>query len=507
MTIETFDWWLLGAAIVVLIAVLAVRVAGRLGLPGLLVYLAIGVVIGESGLGIEFDDARLAQLIGYTALIIILAEGGITTRWSEVKGSLWLGMTLAIVGTAVSTSVVAAVSHYLLGFDWRLAFLLGAVVSATDAAAVFSVLRKVPLPPRLAGALESESGLNDAPTVLLVTLLSTTAHDPHAWYEYGAIVGWELLGGTVVGFLVGWLGASLIRRVALPASGLYPLAVLGLAFLAYAGSAALHASGFAAVYVASLVLGNAKLPHRRSILSFVEGLTWLAQVGLFVMLGLLAWPGRIGLETVAYALVIGVALTFLARPLGVALSALPFRMPLRQGAFLSWAGLRGAIPIVLATIPLAAARPVPRADLLFDIVFVLVIVLTLAQGPTLPWVARRLGVVEGDRVADLEVEAGPLDLLDADLLEIKILATSKLAGVEVGELRLPPGASVSLLVRNGQPMVPTASTPLRAGDDVLVVTPRRVRDATERRLRAVSREGRLARWRYRRPVPPPEPPS
>jgi cell volume regulation protein A len=225
---------------------------------------------------------------------------------------------------------------------------------------------------------------------------------------------------------------------------------------------------------------------------------WLAQVGLFVMLGLLAWPGRIGLDTLAYALVIGVALTFVARPIAVTVSALPFHLPVRQGAFLSWAGLRGAIPIVLATIPLASDVAVPGSELLFDIVFVLVIVLTLAQGPTLPWVARRLGVIEADRVADLEVEAGPLDMLDADLLEIKILATSKLAGVEVGELRLPVGASVSLLVRNGQPMVPNLSTPLRAGDDVLVVTPRRVRAATERRLRAVSREGRLARWRHHR---------
>jgi potassium/hydrogen antiporter len=334
--------------------------------------------------------------------------------------------------------------------------------------------------------------------VLLVTLLSTYLHGTHPWYEYTLIAGWELIGGAVFGLLTGLGGAWLIRKAALPSSGLYPLAVLSLAFLAYAGAVALHASGFAAVYLAALVLGNARLPHRRSILSFVEGLAWLAQIGLFVMLGLLAWPGRIGLDTLVYALVIGVALTFLARPLAVLVSALPFRLPVREGTFLSWAGLRGAIPIVLATIPLAADVPVPNAELLFDIVFVLVIALTLAQGPTLPWVARRLGVAVGDRVADLEVEAGPLDMLDADLLEIKILATSKLAGVEVGELRLPPGASVSLLVRDGRPIVPDLSTPLRAGDDVLVVTPRRVRDATERRLRAVSREGRLARWRYRR---------
>ncbi|MGH3371915.1 MAG: potassium/proton antiporter [Nocardioidaceae bacterium] len=482
---------LLGAA-VMLAAILAVRASVRVGLPSLLIYLLMGVVLGEAGLGINFEDANVAHALGFAALVLILAEGGLTTQWQEIRPAMGMGVALATLGVAVSIAVMAVSAHYLFGLDWQLAILLGAVTSPTDAAAVFSVLRRVPLPRRLMGVLEAESGLNDAPTVLLVTLVSTGAAMDHGLLGFVGIVVYELALGVTVGLGVGFGGAWMMRRLALPSSGLYPIAVLALTVLAYSGAAALHASGFAAVYVAALVLGNSELPHRAATRSFSEGVAWLAQIGLFVMLGLLASPGRISLEHVLYAVALGLVLTLVARPLSVVACAFVGRMSLREQAFLSWAGLRGAVPIVLTTFPLA--NDVDRATELFDIVFVMVVIYTLLTGPTLPWTARLLQVTTAGEPRDLEVEAAPLERIAADLLQVTITRKSRLHGVEVGELRLPVGASVALIVRDGQTRVPDDRTVLRRGDDLLVVTPRKVREETEDRLRLVSRSGRLAQW-------------
>ncbi|MGH8966118.1 MAG: potassium/proton antiporter, partial [Actinomycetes bacterium] len=302
---QQLDSVLLIGAVVLLGAILAVRLSVGVGLPSLLAYLMMGVLLGEAGLGIQFDDANIAHALGFAALVVILAEGGLTTQWHEIRPSMRFGVALATIGVAVSVTVVAVGAHFLLGIDWRLAILLGAVTSPTDAAAVFSVLRRVPLPRRLTGVLEAESGLNDAPTVLLVTLVSTNAALDQGVLGFAGIVFYELALGVLVGLAVGFGGGWVMRRVALPASGLYPIAVLTLAVLAYAGSAALHASGFAAVYVAALVLGNSELPHRAATRSFAEGVAWLAQIGLFVMLGLLASPGRISLEHVLMAIFAG----------------------------------------------------------------------------------------------------------------------------------------------------------------------------------------------------------
>ena len=486
------DSVLLLGAVVMLAAILAVRVSVGMGLPSLLLYLLMGVLLGEAGLGIEFEDANVAHALGFAALVLILAEGGLTTQWGEIRPVMKHGVALATVGVGVSVTVMAVGAHYLFGLDWQLAVLLGAVTSPTDAAAVFSVLRRVPLPRQLTGVLEAESGLNDAPTVLLVTLVSTGAALDHGVIGFVGIVLYELALGVAGGLLVGFGGAWVMRRVALPSSGLYPIAVLTLTILAYAGTAALHASGFAAVYTAALVLGNSELPHRTATRSFSEGVAWLAQIGLFVMLGLLVSPGRISLEHVAIAVLAGLLLTVVARPLSVFACSFVGRMNLREQLFVSWAGLRGAVPIVLATIPLADA--VPQSTELFDIVFVMVVIYTLLTGPTLPWVARVLGVAHREEPRDLEVEAAPLERIAADQLQVNITRKSRLHGVEVSELRLPAGVSVSLIVRDGHTMVPDGRTVLRRGDDLLVVTPRKLREETEERLRKVSRSGRVTQW-------------
>jgi cell volume regulation protein A len=493
MDVHDLDRILLAGAAVLLVAIVAVRLTGRLGLPSLLIYLGMGLLLGESALGIQFEDAELAHALGFAALVIILTEGGLTTRWNEVRPVMPLGVVLATVGVAISVGVVACVAHFVLGLDWQISVLLGAVTSPTDAAAVFSVLRRVPIRPRLRGALEAESGLNDAPTVLLVTLVSTGAVSDHGMAYFAGLVLYELVIGALFGLLIGWAAVGLLRRVALGSAGLYPLAIVSLAFVSYAGGTVLlHVSGFAAVYVTSLVLGRAELPHRLATKSFVDGIAWLAQIGLFVMLGLLASPGRIRLDDVLLALVIGVAVTVVGRFLAVTVSATPFRMPWREQTFIAWAGLRGAVPIVLATIPLA--EKVPQADRVFDVVFVLVVVFTLLQGPSLPWLAKRLGVLDDNAAHEVDIDVAPLESLGADMLQIQIPSESKLAGVEIGELRLPEGVSVSLVIRKKQAFVPERRTVLRAGDAVLVVAPSALREQTVRRLRAVSRAGRLAGW-------------
>ncbi|WP_027927742.1 potassium/proton antiporter [Amycolatopsis benzoatilytica] len=475
--------------LVLLVSVVAVRVSIRLGFPSLLLYLGIGVVLGEAGFGIRFDNPALTQALGLAALVLILTEGGLTTRWSSVKASLRPGIMLSTVAVAISIAVTGAALHWLLGLDWRMALLWGSVLASTDAAAVFSVLRTAGVGRRLVGALELESGINDAPAyIAVVVLASGEAVD----WSLPLLVIYELLTGLALGVAFGWLGAQALRRAALPATGLYPLATVAVCVLAYSSGQLAHASGLLATYVAGLVLGNSKLPHRSDTLSFAEGLGWLAQIGLFVLLGLFASPSRL-LEALVPGLVAGAVVLLLARPLSVVLSVLPFRLPWRDQAFLSWAGLRGAVPIVLAMIPLS--QGVPGADRLVDAVFVLVIVLTLLQGATLSPLARVLGLAKSGQAQEIEVDAAPLDELGAELLQVRIQKGSKLHGVYLSELRLPVGATVSLVVRGGTGFTPQKTSRLQVGDQLLVVATADVRDATEARIRAVDRAGRLARWR------------
>jgi cell volume regulation protein A len=482
---------LLVSCVVLLVAVLAVRLASRTGLPSLLIYLGIGLVVGEAGLGVSFSDYALTADLGLVALAVILAEGGLTTRWSVVRPALPFAVVLSTLGVAVSVTVVAGLTHAFLDVDWRTAVILGSVVASTDAAAVFSVLRRLPLRGRVRAALEAESGLNDAPVVVLVVLASSDAWATTAPLALLGTVAFELVAGAVVGLVAGRLGRELLLRAALPSAGLYPLASVGLVLLAFAGANALHASGFLAAYVAGIVLGNSRLPHRRAVLGFAGSLALMAEAGLFVLLGLLASPERL-VRSVPEALAIGLAATFLARPLAVVLSAAPFRLPWREQAFLSWAGLRGAVPIVVATIPVTEG--LPGAERVVDVVFVLVVVFTLVQAPTLPLLGRLLGVVEPGQARDLEVESAPLDDLRADLVRVRVLPGSRLHGVYVEELRLPAGAQVTLIVREGRSLVPGPHTHFQHGDQVLLVVPSDLRAEAESRLRAVARGGKLARW-------------
>lgn len=485
---------LLVGSLTLIVAIAAVRLSVKTGFPSLLLYLGLGMVLGQDLIGIPFESPTLAQSLGYAALVIILIEGGLTTDWAAIRPSVGPAVALSTVGVVVSVVVVAIGTRVLLDLPWTTAWLLGAITASTDAAAVFSVLRRVPLPRRVSGVLEAESGFNDAPVVILVTVFATRAADPvHAlgWVEVGALAVFELAGGAIIGLAIGWLGARFLSRVRTGTSGLFAIAVITLGVLAYAAAAAVHTSGFIACYLAALVLGNAELPHQSALNAFGESLGWLAQIGLFVMLGLLSTPHDLGRHIVP-AIAVGLVLLLVARPLSVLICLVPFRVPLREQVFMSWAGLRGAVPIVLATVPMAYQSL--HVEWIFDLILLLVIIFTLVQAPILPFLAKWLGIAEQHLTLDVAVDTTALDELDAYLLEVTIGEHSHLSGVEVGELRLPPGANVTLVVRDGHGFVPTERTILHRDDRFLIVTTAELRLAVADRIEAVSRDGRLAGW-------------
>ena len=499
LDVHQLDQFVLWGSAVTLLAILAVRLTSRAGLPSLLIYLLIGVALGEEGLGISFEDAQVAHALGLRRADRHPGRGRSDHAAGRTSGRRCGSARRSRPwASRCRSGVMTLAGHYLLGLAWELAILLGAVTSPTDAAAVFSVLRVVRCPNGIQGALEAESGLNDAPTVVLVTLVSTGAFADHGLLGASALIVFELVAGVAFGLAVGFGGAWLMRRAALPASGLYPLAVLTLCFLAYGGAAAVHASGFAAVYVAALVLGNQELPHRAATRSFAEGVA-VARPDRAVRD---ARPAAVAgadhpRPTSATAIVAGLVLTLVARPLSVLVSSVVRPDALRELSFISWAGLRGAVPIVLATIPLSEG--VDGSEQLFDIVFVLVVVYTLLTGPTLPAVAKVLKVARRSEPRGLDIEAAPLERVAADLLQITISPVSKMHGVEVGELRLPPGRRCRWWSARGRRWCPSGARSSSTATTCSWSPPAGCGRPTEERLRQVSAHGRLAQWLGRRP--------
>lgn len=492
MTLEGLAPALLVGALIVLVSVVGVRLAGRLGVPGLLLYLLLGLVLGSVFPALSVEDPRAATVLGYAALVLILAHGGLTTRVDQLRPVMWPAISLASVGVAVSIAVVSVPLVLLLGVSTQNAVLIGAVLAATDAAAMFSVMRSMRISSRVRTLLEAEAGFNDAPVVVLVSVVASDAFGTTPWWQIPLLVVAELVGGAAIGLAVGFGGRWLLPRLALPSVGLYPIAALALLIGAYGLADVAHTSGFLAVYIAAIIIGSAaRLPHRRSIVGFADGLSWIAEIGLFFMLGALAdiktLPAAIPL-----ALVVAVLILVLARPLSSLAALAPFRLPWPTLAFSSIAGLRGAVPIVFAAIPLGMG--VPGARLVFNVTLIVVLILLLVQVPLIRVAGRRLGVVQQEEAVELEVESAPLDGMQAQVLGFEVPAGSGLIGTFIPEIGLPTGAVVSLVVRDGSPLVPDRHTRLRAGDQVLVVSTEEVRADTERRMQQVARGGRLARW-------------
>ncbi len=427
------------------------------------------MAIGSDGTGwIEFDDYELARTIGIVALALILFEGGLTSGLVEVRPVLGTAISLALIATPITAAIGGVAAALLFGFDLKQGLLVGAVLASTDGAAIFALLRSSTLRRRLARALEGESGLNDPVAVLLVLALIEFIKQPDYGFADVLLLLVRQLGiGLAVGLGVGWLGVQAFRRAQLATAGLYPVASLAIAALAFGGADTLDGSGFLAVYLAGLVLGSASIPAQQTITAFHQGLAWVAQVGMFLTLGLLVFPSQLGdiaLEGTVLALVAAVV----ARPLAVIPATLLARYSARERLVLGWAGLRGAVPVVLATFPVIA--DVPGSRELFDIVFFAVLVSTVLQGATFEPLAARLGVTTSEPALPRPLaEGGTIRRLGAEILEYPIAPDDAIIGHRVRDLGLPRDAVVNVIVRDDQAIPPRGTTRLRAGDRLHVL--------------------------------------
>lgn len=492
MTHDQLNLVVLVSALVVIAGVVAVRVSARSGMPGLLLYIGIGLALGESGLGIQFWDPNLTFNIASVLLALLLIDGGFTTNWRSVRPVLGPAGLLATVGVLVSIGVTATLTWAILGVDLRIALLLAAMVSSTDAAATFSILRKLPINARIRTLLEAESGFNDPLAIILVVVVASDAWTSATPLALVGTALYQLVVGALIGLVVGRIGQLLLVRISLPSSGLYPLATLAIALCGFALAGIAGGSGLLACYIIGLWLGNQALPHKLATEGFAESIGYLSQIALFVMLGLLANPSQLW-PAVLPAIVIGSALTFIARPFSVLVCLSPFRVGLREQAFISWAGLRGAVPIVLATIPLTHA--LPGAAQMFHVIFLLVVFFTIVQGPLLPLVARWMRATETLSPHEVAFESAPLEGIKASLVQFQVPAKSQLNGMHVDELRLPTGAVLTMLIRSGEVIVPQPTMRLRADDQLLLAVRSNLVERTQQRLVALSERGRLARWR------------
>ena len=463
--------YILIAGALLLASILGSKASGRLGVPGLLLFLGVGMLAGSDGPGgIEFSNYLFAQWAGTVALCFILFQGGLSTEWSLVRPVLKKSLSLATLGVLISTGVMGAFAHFAFQLPWLSALLLGAVVSSTDASAVFTVLkeRRLGLRGEITPLLELESGGNDPMAVFLTLGLITLIQDP-AQSVLGLAPQFfrEMLLGVLLGYGLGRASLWAINKLNLQFEGLYSVMLIALALMTYGAAASLHGSGFLAVYIAGLVLGNADFIHKRSVLDFLDGLAWLMQIGMFLMLGLLVNPLDL-LPTAGLALACALVLVFVARPVSVYLSLAASKMPKRDKSMVAWVGLRGAVPIVLATFPLLAG--VPNANLLFNAVFFIVLTSVLLQGTTLTLVARWLRVREELPERPVyPIAYRPTGTGRNDMAEVDVGPGSEADGRRIMDLKLPPDALVILVHRGGEFLVPKGATTLQAGDSVLVL--------------------------------------
>ena len=477
------DEQILIAGGVLLVAVASAVATRRARFPLLITFLGLGMLLGSEGVGgIYFDDAQLARSIGIVGLIAILFEGGLTTEWRDVRPVIGPAFLLSTVGVVVTMGVTGLAAHVLFDLSWTESFLLGAVVGSTDAAAVFATLRFTRLRRRLASLLAAESGLND-PTAVALTLgfISWVEHRSYGAGDMALLLVRQLGLGLVIGMALGFVASRALPRMPNDLAPFAPVASVAVAALAYGVAASAHGSGFLSVYVVALWLGNTPMPLRRTIVGFHEGLAFLAQVVLFIVLGLLVFPSR--LEPVAWsALALTAVLVLVARPLAVVVSVAPFRYRPREQLFLAWAGLRGAVPIVLATFALSAH--VSGSATIFNAVFFVTLVSTLAQGITLEPFARRLGLTTEARPfysPPVEIEA--IRALGGDMLEYEVGAADAIVGSFIRDLDIPREAIVMLIVRDESGIPPRGSTSIEAGDRLYVLVRSEARPAVEAAVR------------------------
>ncbi len=465
------DKLLLLAAVLILFGVLSSKLSARLGLPVLVLFLITGMLAGENGIGgIVFDNAVAAHALGTLALALILFDGGLQTPVSSIRKVWKPASLLATAGVLATAAIAGLAAAWMLELPVLEGMLLGAIIGSTDAAAVFSLLRNagIHINQRLKSVLEIESASNDPMAIFLtVGLLEVLVNSMP--------LGWGLLQmflmqmgiGALVGLGVGWSILRLLSRIKLVATGLYPVLVAAGGLLAYGVSANLGGSGFLAIFIAGVMIGNQKFVFQRSTFLFMDGLAWLSQITMFVVLGLLVDPVSL-LDVWVEGLVIALVLVLLARPLAVAPMLALFGFNLRETALVSWVGLRGSVPIILAIFPLLFG--LPNAPLIFNVVFFVVLLSATVQGSTLPLVARKLGLTEkppATPAATLEISS--LHDVDAEIVEYTLGNDARAAGRLLSQMALPEGVVVAMITRGSAVIPPRGSTRLEAGDHLFVV--------------------------------------
>ncbi len=488
------------AGLLLATGLIAAKAADRVRVPGLLLFLGLGMLLGSEGIGgVEFDNYELARTLGTIGLVLILFEGGLTAGWNEIRPVLGTAISLATVGTVLTAVITGLTAVWLFDLSTLEGLLIGSAVAATDSAAIFAVLRGSHLRKKLARALEGESGLNDPVALLLVTgFIDWIQMSDYGVVDMAGSLALKLGVGLAVGLLIGFAARWCFRNLDLPTPGLYPVASIASAALAYGVPELVHGSGFLSVYITALILGTGPVPARQTTIAFHQGLSWIAQISLFGLLGLLVFPSGLG-DIAADGLLLSAALIFIARPLAafVASAFSPFNS--RERLMLGWAGLRGAIPIWLATFPVVAG--VGDTDVIFNVIFFVVVTSTLVQGSTFEPLAKRLGVVSDEPTLPPPlIETGIINELGGESLVWRVRPGDAAAGHTIKELELPREALVNLIVRDGEALPPRGSTQIEERDELHIIA----------RLEALDAVQQLAgRWRngpLGEPIAPPLPP-
>ncbi len=467
------------AGLLLAIGLAAAKVADRVRVPGLLLFLGLGMLAGSEGIGgVEFDDAELTRTLGTIGLVLILFEGGLSAGWTEIRPVLGTAVSLATLGTVLTALLTGAAAIWLFDLGTLEGLILGSAVAATDSAAIFAVLRGSRLRRRLARALEGESGMNDPVALLLVVgFIDWIEMTDYGVDDMALTLAGKLALGLAIGFVVGHAARWAFRNLDLPSPGLYPVASVATAALAYGVAEIVHGSGFLSVYVAALILGTGVVPAKQTTIAFHQGLSWVSQISLFFLLGLLVFPSQL-VDVAAEALLLSAALMFVARPLAavVASALAPFDM--RERLMLGWAGLRGAIPIWLATFPVIAG--VEGADQIFNAIFFVVVTSTLIQGATFEPLAQRLGLTSTEPALPRPlIETGIIRPLGGETLVWRVATGDAAVGHMIKDLGLPREALVNLIIRGEIAIPPRGSTEIEAGDELHVVVRAEQHDEVE----------------------------
>lgn len=465
------DGLLLIGGILILLGIVSSKFSARFGVPVLVLFLALGMLAGSEGIGgIAFENYELAHGIGTVALALILYDGGLSTPLASIRAAWRPSLVLATLGVLLTSLITGVCAAWILGIPILEGLLLGSIVGSTDAAAVFAVLRTggVRLPTRLAATLEIESGSNDPMAIFLtVGLIEVLTGRMGLGPELLGLFAVQVAGGAVVGLAVGFATVWLVNRIDLDSAGLYPVLVTACGLLAFGLAAALGGSGFLAIYLAGIVIGNSSIVFQRGVLLFHDADAWMAQIVMFVVLGLLSFPSRLA-AVAGEGLLIAAILVLVARPLSVAVSLLPFGFSRRELAFLSWGGLKGAVPITLATFPFLFN--LPGAELLFNVVFFVVLVSASVQGWTMPLVARRLGLqLPPQPASPVTLEFSSLRQVEGEVIDFTVGPDSRAAGRLVRDLALPGGAVIALIARGQKIIPPQGSTRILPGDHAILV--------------------------------------